>query len=122
MAGWGWVGGSLENWRVILISAFNYVIVEVVAEIGNNIGLRICNIYKISVNFWFFQNKPPFLVSLNHIWGNVVEACLPLLLLQVSLLKSCTPLFCLCMCLTMTGMGGHFPSPSNILNGEWSEL
>ena len=31
----GWVGGSLENWRVILISAFNYVIVEVVAEIGN---------------------------------------------------------------------------------------
>ena len=30
----GWLGGSLENWRVILISAFNYVIVEVVAEIG----------------------------------------------------------------------------------------
>ena len=29
------MGGSLENWRVILISAFNYVIVEVVAEIGN---------------------------------------------------------------------------------------
>ena len=25
----------LENWRVMLISAFNYVIVEVVAEIGN---------------------------------------------------------------------------------------
>ena len=31
----GWVGGWLENWRVIPISAFNYVIVEVVAEIGN---------------------------------------------------------------------------------------
>ena len=31
----GWVGGWLENWRVMLISAFNYVIVEVVAEIGN---------------------------------------------------------------------------------------
>ena len=31
----GWLGGSLENWRVILISAFKYVIVEVVAEIGN---------------------------------------------------------------------------------------
>ena len=30
----GWVGGWLENWRVIPISAFNYVIVEVVAEIG----------------------------------------------------------------------------------------
>ena len=30
----GWVGGWLENWRVMLISAFNYVIVEVVAEIG----------------------------------------------------------------------------------------
>ena len=25
----------MENWRVMLISAFNYVIVEVVAEIGN---------------------------------------------------------------------------------------
>ena len=24
----------MENWRVMLISAFNYVIVEVVAEIG----------------------------------------------------------------------------------------
>ena len=38
MGGWvgGWVGGWLENWRVMLISAFNYVIVEVVAEIGNN--------------------------------------------------------------------------------------
>ena len=36
--GWvgGWVGGWLENWRVIPISAFNYVIVEVVAEIGKN--------------------------------------------------------------------------------------
>ena len=36
MVGWavGWLGGSLENWRVILISTFNYVIVEVVAEIG----------------------------------------------------------------------------------------
>ena len=32
----GWLGGWLENWRVIPISAFNYVIVEVVAEIGNN--------------------------------------------------------------------------------------
>ena len=31
----GWLGGWLENWRVIPISAFNYVIVEVVAEIGN---------------------------------------------------------------------------------------
>ena len=30
------MGGWLENWRVIPISAFNYVIVEVVAEIGNN--------------------------------------------------------------------------------------
>ena len=29
------MGGWLENWRVMLISAFNYVIVEVVAEIGN---------------------------------------------------------------------------------------
>ena len=29
------MGGWLENWRVIPISAFNYVIVEVVAEIGN---------------------------------------------------------------------------------------
>ena len=37
MGGWlgGWVGGWLENCRVIPISAFNYVIVEVVAEIGN---------------------------------------------------------------------------------------
>ena len=37
VGGWvdGWVGGSLENWRVILNSAFNYVIVEDVAEIGN---------------------------------------------------------------------------------------
>ena len=37
LGGWvgGWVGGWLENWRVIPISAFNYVIVEVVAEIGN---------------------------------------------------------------------------------------
>ena len=26
----------MENWRVIPISAFNYVIVEVVAEIGNS--------------------------------------------------------------------------------------
>ena len=36
LGGWlgGWVGGWLENWRVIPISAFNYVIVEVVAEIG----------------------------------------------------------------------------------------
>ena len=32
----GWLGGWLENWRVIPISAFNYVIVEVVAEIGKN--------------------------------------------------------------------------------------
>ena len=32
----GWLGGWLENWRVIPISAFNYVIVEVVAEIGNS--------------------------------------------------------------------------------------
>ena len=31
----GWVVGWLENWRVITISAFIYVIVEVVAEIGN---------------------------------------------------------------------------------------
>ena len=31
------MGGWLENWRVIPISAFNYVIVEVVAEIGNRI-------------------------------------------------------------------------------------
>ena len=31
----GWLGGWSENWRVMLISAFNYVIVEVVAEIGN---------------------------------------------------------------------------------------
>ena len=30
------MGGWLENWRVIPISAFNYVIVEVVAEIGKN--------------------------------------------------------------------------------------
>ena len=30
------MGGWLENWRVILISAFNYVIVEVVAEIGKS--------------------------------------------------------------------------------------
>ena len=29
--------GWLENWRVIPISAFNYVIVEVVAEIGNDL-------------------------------------------------------------------------------------
>ena len=38
LGGWvgGWVGGWLENWRVMLISAFNYVIVEVVAEIGKN--------------------------------------------------------------------------------------
>ena len=38
MVGWlgGWGGGWLENWRVIPISAFNYVIVEVVAEIGKN--------------------------------------------------------------------------------------
>ena len=37
VVGWlgGWLGGWLENWRVMLISAFNYVIVEVVAEIGN---------------------------------------------------------------------------------------
>ena len=37
LGGWvvGWLGGWLENWRVIPISAFNYVIVEVVAEIGN---------------------------------------------------------------------------------------
>ena len=41
MVGWvvGWVGGWLENWRVMLISAFNYVIVEVVAEIGNNLHI-----------------------------------------------------------------------------------
>ena len=32
----GWLDGWLENWRVIPISAFNYVIVEVLAEIGNN--------------------------------------------------------------------------------------
>ena len=32
------MGGWLENWRIIPISAFNYVIVEVVAEIGKNIG------------------------------------------------------------------------------------
>ena len=37
----GWVVGWLENWRVMLISAFNYVIVEVVAEIGN----KICSLY-----------------------------------------------------------------------------
>ena len=30
----GGLGGWLENWRVIPISAFNYVIVKVVAEIG----------------------------------------------------------------------------------------
>ena len=38
LGGWvgGWVGGWLENCRVIPISAFNYVIVEVVAEIGND--------------------------------------------------------------------------------------
>ena len=38
VVGWlgGWVVGWLENWRVIPISAFNYVIVEVVAEIGND--------------------------------------------------------------------------------------
>ena len=40
VGGWlgGWVVGWLENWRVILISAFNYVIVEVVAEIGNKLS------------------------------------------------------------------------------------
>ena len=32
------MGGWLENWRVIPISAFNYVIVEVVAEIGKKEG------------------------------------------------------------------------------------
>ena len=31
--------GWLENWKVIPISAFNYVIVEVVAEIGKNVGV-----------------------------------------------------------------------------------
>ena len=35
------MGGWLENWRVIPISAFNYVIVEVVAEIGKNGGIII---------------------------------------------------------------------------------
>ena len=30
----------MENWRVIPISAFNYVIVEVVAEIGNNAAVK----------------------------------------------------------------------------------
>ena len=36
LGGWvgGWLVGWLENWRVILITAFNYVIVEVVAEMG----------------------------------------------------------------------------------------
>ena len=30
------VGGWLENWRVMLISSFNYVEVEVEAELGKN--------------------------------------------------------------------------------------
>ena len=37
--------GWLENWRVIPISAFNYVIVEIVAEIGNLT-------YKLLKDFW----------------------------------------------------------------------
>ena len=37
----GWLGGWLENWRVIPISAFNYVIVEVVAEIGNTLKIKV---------------------------------------------------------------------------------
>ena len=32
----------MENWRVIPISAFNYVIVEVVADIGNYLQYMIC--------------------------------------------------------------------------------
>ena len=42
LGGWvgGWLGGWLENCRVMLISAFNYVIVEVVAEIGNILNIR----------------------------------------------------------------------------------
>ena len=44
----GWVGGWLENWRVIPISDFNYVIVKVVAEIGKNkLGLS-CAKLKLS--------------------------------------------------------------------------
>ena len=45
VVGWvgGWVGGWLENWRVMLISAFNYVIVEVVAEIGNTFFSLKCD-------------------------------------------------------------------------------
>ena len=46
MGGWlgGWVVGWLENWRVIPISAFNYVIVEVVAEIGKTHLVLFCSV------------------------------------------------------------------------------
>ena len=35
------MGGWLENWRVMLISSFNYVEVEVEAEPGKNVVSKL---------------------------------------------------------------------------------
>ena len=66
----GWVVGSLENWRVILISAFNYVIVEVVAEIGKIIlfnrllrsftATEGCDCYNVKISVYLSVLSPQF--------------------------------------------------------------
>ena len=52
-----WVVGWLENWRVMLITAFNKVVVEVEAELGKNnktaatktITLMVCDTDEINL-------------------------------------------------------------------------
>ena len=53
----GWFSGWLENWRVMLITAFNKVVVEVEAELGKNnktaatktITLMVCDTDEINL-------------------------------------------------------------------------
>ena len=49
------LGESLEDWRVMLISAFNYVIVEVVAEIGKN--ELLCCLFTNNTSFSKMKNS-----------------------------------------------------------------
>ena len=58
----GWLGGWLENWRVMPISAFNYVIVEVVAEIGkkNNDMINNSRAKKLQISMNLEANYQEF--------------------------------------------------------------